>query len=49
MTTVTSFQGTTRLDNTAVRIGIAIALSALSGVLLLLAYPPYGVWPLMWV
>jgi len=49
MTAATSFQGTTRLDNTAVRIGIAIALSALSGVLLLLAYPPYGVWPLMWV
>ena len=32
-----------------VRIGIGLALSALSGVLLLLAFPPYGVWPLMWV
>jgi apolipoprotein N-acyltransferase len=33
----------------AVRIGIAIALSALSGVMLLLSFPPYGVWPLAWV
>ncbi len=32
-----------------VRIGIGVALSALSGVMLLLAFPPYGLWPLMWV
>jgi apolipoprotein N-acyltransferase len=34
--------------NVAVRIGIAIALSALSGVMLLLSFPPYGLWPLAW-
>ena len=33
----------------AVRIGVGIALSILSGVMLLLSYPPYGLWPLMWV
>lgn len=32
-----------------VRIGIGVALSALSGVMLLLSFPPYGVWPLAWV
>jgi apolipoprotein N-acyltransferase len=33
----------------SVRIGIGIALSALSGIMLLLSFPPYGVWPLVWV
>jgi apolipoprotein N-acyltransferase len=28
---------------------LGILLSALSGVMLLLSFPPYGVWPLMWV
>ena len=32
-----------------VRIGIGVALSALSGIMLLLSFPPYGVWPLVWV
>jgi len=32
-----------------VRIGIGLVLSALSGVMLLLAFPPYGVWPLVWI
>ncbi len=29
-------------------LGLGIALSALSGVMLLLAFPPYGLWPLAW-
>jgi apolipoprotein N-acyltransferase len=33
--------------NVAVRIGVGLALSVLSGVMLLLAFPPYGVWPLV--
>jgi apolipoprotein N-acyltransferase len=33
----------------ALRIGLGIALSVLSGVMLMLAFPPRGVWPLMWV
>ena len=33
----------------ALRMGLGVGLSALSGVLLLLAFPPYGVWPLVWV
>lgn len=33
----------------AVRFGLGIALSALSGVMLLLSFPPYGLWPLAWV
>jgi apolipoprotein N-acyltransferase len=28
---------------------LGMLLSALSGVMLLLSFPPYGVWPLMWV
>ncbi len=36
-----------RLNN--IRIGVGIALSFLSGMLLLFAYPPYGLWPLMWI
>jgi apolipoprotein N-acyltransferase len=33
---------------TAMRFALGIALSALSGVLFLLAFPPYGLWPLAW-
>lgn len=32
-----------------VRIIAALALSVISGAMLLLAFPPYGVWPLMWI
>jgi len=35
-------------QTTAWRFALGIALSALSGVLLLLAFPPYGFWPLAW-
>lgn len=31
------------------RFALGIALSALSGMMLLLAFPPYGIWPLAWV
>jgi len=48
MTAATSSQEANKKD-VAVRIGIGVALSVLSGVMLLLAFPPYGVWPLMWV
>jgi len=30
------------------RFGLGLGLSALSGLLLLLAFPPYGLWPLAW-
>ena len=33
---------------TAMRFALGIALSALSGVMLLLSFPPYGLWPLAW-
>ena len=33
----------------ALRFALGMALSALSGIMLLLAFPPYGVWPLAWV
>ena len=48
MTVVTSSQEANKA-NMAVRIGVGVALSALSGVMLLLAFPPYGVWPLAWI
>ena len=34
---------------TAVRLALGVVLSALSGVMLLLAFPPYGLWPLAWI
>ncbi|MCP4541036.1 MAG: hypothetical protein GY832_28200 [Chloroflexi bacterium] len=50
MAAVTSskVEGATKVAEGA-RIGVGVALSVLSGVLLLLAFQPYGVWPLMWV
>ena len=33
----------------ALRMGLGVVLSALSGVMLLLAFPPYGIWPLVWI
>ena len=32
-----------------VRLALAIVLSALSGAMLLLSFPPYGLWPLAWI
>jgi apolipoprotein N-acyltransferase len=36
-------------SSVALRMGLGLVLSAVSGVMLLLAFPPYGVWPLAWV
>ena len=50
MTAITSSQVKQDVKVTGmVRIGIGVALSALSGVMLLLAFPPYGMWPFAWV
>ena len=50
MTTVARSQAKGKVQVTeGVRIGIGVALSVLGGVMLLLAFPPYGLWPLMWV
>jgi len=35
--------------STTMRFVLGLALSACSGVLLLLSFPPYGLWPLAWV
>lgn len=37
------------VTSSALRIGIALALSLLSGAFLFLAFPPVNFWPLMWV
>ena len=42
-------QAKVEIQAKAWRFGLGVLLSALSGVMLLLAFPPYGVWPLMWV
>jgi apolipoprotein N-acyltransferase len=51
MTTITETQTrpTVFTRSVALRMGLGVVLSVLSGVLLLLAFPPYGVWPLAWV
>ncbi len=50
MTTLTvKPQDKTTAQAITVRFALGIALSAFSGALLLLAFPPYGLWPLMWV
>jgi apolipoprotein N-acyltransferase len=36
-------------DSTRLRFVLGIALSVLSGAMLLLSFPPYGVWPLAWI
>jgi apolipoprotein N-acyltransferase len=48
MSTATRSQAVTE-KNLVARIIIGIVLSALSGIMLLLSFPPYGVWPLVWV
>jgi len=50
MTTVSHVQPQARIagQTTALRIVLGIALSALSGLMILLAFPPYGIWPLAW-
>jgi len=51
MTTMsdTKSQVKATLQSTRLRVTLGILLSALSGVMLLLSFPPYGLWPLMWV
>jgi len=50
MTTITETQTRpTVFDRSvALRMGLGVALSVLSGVMLLLSFPPYGVWWLAW-
>jgi apolipoprotein N-acyltransferase len=33
----------------ALRVALGIVLSVVSGLLILLAFPPYGLWPLIWI
>jgi len=28
---------------------LGVVLSAISGIMLLLSFPPYGIWPLIWI
>lgn len=50
MATATGQQVRTHAETAGIaRMGIALALSALSGLMLLLAFQPYGLWPLAWV
>jgi len=50
MTAISTVQPQVKISSQMVlRFAIGVALSALSGVMLLLAFPPYGIWPLAWV
>ena len=50
MTTVTvNNQARSAAQAVTLRFVLGIVLSVVSGVLLLLAFPPYGLWPLIWV
>ena len=51
MTTVSDVKSHERtvLQTTTIRFALGIFLSAISGVMLLLAFPPYGFWPLIWI
>ena len=49
MTTISNVQPQAKTaKQTALRFALGIFFSVLSGVMLLLAFPPYGVWPLAW-
>ncbi len=51
MSTISAVQPRTMIAGraTIMRLALGILLSALSGVMLLLSFPPYGIWPLMWI
>ncbi len=51
MATISSITAQKNIDSKkrSRRFLLGILLSALSGVMLLLSFPPYGIWPLMWV
>ena len=49
MTTITNVQPQAKTaKQTTLHFALGIFFSVLSGVMLLLAFPPYGVWPLAW-
>ncbi|MFZ5902035.1 MAG: nitrilase-related carbon-nitrogen hydrolase [Chloroflexota bacterium] len=48
MTAIPHVQPQAKVAGTALRFALGVLLSALSGVMLLLAFPPYGIWPLAW-
>src|SRR5512141_371875 len=50
MTTLSHVQPQTKLvGHTTLRFALGIVLSSLSGAMLLMSFPPYGLWPLAWV
>jgi apolipoprotein N-acyltransferase len=50
MTTISQVQPRAKTaEHTALRFAVGIILAALSGVMLLLSFPPYGYWPLAWI
>ncbi len=50
MTTISQVQPETKVSGrAAIRFVGGIALAVLSGVMLLLSFPPYGYWPLAWI
>ena len=51
MTTLTGTQEEkiTVMDSAMVRFALGIMLSVVAGLMLLLAFPPYGIWPLAWI
>src|SRR5512147_3303178 len=50
MTAISGTQIQTKIagQSTTMRLALGVFLSVLSGVMLLLAFPPYGLWPLAW-
>ncbi len=50
MTTLSGIGTQTKIgeQTSAIRFALGVLLSALGGVLILLAFPPYGLWPLAW-
>src|SRR5512147_636651 len=50
MTTISRVQPQAKAaGHTAVWFAVGIILAALSGIMLLVCFPPYGYWPLAWV
>src|SRR5512139_4202665 len=50
MTTISQVRPDAKASgHAAIRFVAGIALAALSGVMLLLSFPPYGYWPLAWI
>ncbi len=45
----TTSQGKPVLQADKKRFALGLIFSALSGILLLLSFPPYGLWPLAWI